>query len=114
MHYLTGRPDSDRSGVSLQLSSTLPERTVSVLWFAPWFDIPPGRKAHNVSDWCCYDGFEPIVPLAARVHAHALGRDIALERSADPVSTGAAWAAAAVRLSTASLRLCSWGRGSRA
>lgn len=74
-------------------------RSLSVITFAPFFVIPAGLAEHNVSDSCCIEGFEPLMPLAARVHAHDLGRMISLAQSLEPVIQNPDWLDAAVRLS---------------
>jgi hypothetical protein len=96
VHYLKERPAGDRSGVSLQVADTSQPRSLSVILFAPWFDIPGGKQEHNVTDSCCIQGFEALVPWAARVHAHSLGRKISLAHSTDPVTQSSDWLAAAV------------------
>ena len=84
MHYLYGRPVGDNSGIDVRLSSRMQKRSISVITLAPSFVIPPGQKAHNVSADCCVTGFQPLVPFAFRVHAHALGRNNFLDKSPVP------------------------------
>ena len=97
VHYLNPRPAVDHSGVAVEFSTDVQPESVSVLFFAPGFAIPPGRASYNVSDFCCLDGFLPLQPLAFRVHAHELGRRIWLDAAPEPVRSGLEWERQAVR-----------------
>ena len=50
------------------------------LWsFASWFTLNPGGD-EDVKNDCCYKGTTPLHAFAFRVHTHALGRKVWLER----------------------------------
>lgn len=85
---MNGRPAGDASGVDILLSGRLESRQLGMLSFAARFSIPPGQPAYDVSALCCVSGFQPLVPLAYRVHSHELGRSIALNKT--PKGLGAA------------------------
>jgi peptidylamidoglycolate lyase len=48
--------------------------------FASGFVIPANAPNHHVVMQCCYDGPQPLSAVAFRVHTHALGRLVYLER----------------------------------
>lgn len=74
MHYLSGRPANDTSGLRLQLSERAVPYSAGLLAFASGFVIPPGKPSTLVPNSCCYSGWEPLRGFATRVHTHALGR----------------------------------------
>lgn len=74
IHYVSGRTLDDSSGIVLHLSEEASEKTASVLMYASFFVVPPGRDRHPIRNKCCYSGFEPIHTVAFRVHTHELGR----------------------------------------
>lgn len=82
VHYLNLRPPNDTSGVALRLSERPARYSAGLVAYASSFTIPPGKPAHLVENECCYTGFEPARGFAFRVHAHALGRQIYLDRLA--------------------------------
>ncbi|KAL4442992.1 hypothetical protein ABPG77_008483 [Micractinium sp. CCAP 211/92] len=81
MHYLSGRPANDTSGIRLQLSEQAVPYSAGLLAFASGFVIPPGRPSTLVPNSCCYSGWEPLRGFATRVHTHALGREVYLNRT---------------------------------
>ena len=99
MHYLEGRPPKDTSGVTLTLAPRVQADSVSIVLFSTGFTIPPDTAHYDVPIGCCVDGFEALWPVAFRVHAHALGRNITLRRSPQAIRQSGEWAATAVRLS---------------
>ncbi|KAL4457726.1 hypothetical protein ABPG75_012591 [Micractinium tetrahymenae] len=81
MHYLKGRPANDTSGIRLQLSERPVPFSAGLLAFASGFAIPPGKPSTLVPNGCCYSGWEPLRGFATRVHTHALGREVYLNRT---------------------------------
>jgi len=55
-------------------------KAAGILMFATAFVIPPNTPDHHVTMECCYDGPQPLTAVAFRVHTHALGRLVWLER----------------------------------
>ncbi|KAL4858006.1 Peptidyl-glycine alpha-amidating monooxygenase A [Chlorella vulgaris] len=80
VHYLDGRPANDTSGVKLTLSPAETPNSAGMVAFAASFSIPPRRPKTLVQNACCYNGWEPLHGFATRVHTHALGREVYLDR----------------------------------
>ena len=82
VHYLDPQPNSSTasSGLIVHLEPGVPDRAASVMAFAQGFVLPPGVKRATVRNSCCYAAARPLVAFAFRVHAHALGREVFLER----------------------------------
>jgi hypothetical protein len=53
---------------------------MSVLAFAQGFSLPPLKPQVLVPNTCCYTMARPLAAFAFRVHTHALGREVFLER----------------------------------
>ncbi|KAK9800913.1 hypothetical protein WJX73_010392 [Symbiochloris irregularis] len=80
VHYLNGRPAGDTSGVRLSMTSEHMPFAAGMLMYASAFSIPPGRPSTEVPNHCCISGFEPAHGFAFRVHTHALGRSVWLDK----------------------------------
>lgn len=76
VHYLSGRPKDDTSGVRLALTADHMPFSAGMLMYASAFSIPPGRQSTLVPNRCCLRGFEPAHGFAFRVHTHALGEHL--------------------------------------
>jgi hypothetical protein len=74
VHYTHKRPEGDKSGVRLKLTSAHVPFSAGMMMYASYFELPPGKPSHPVNNKCCYSGFEPAHGFAYRVHTHALGR----------------------------------------
>ena len=74
VHYQIVRPEGDRTGVRLKLTSTPQPMSAGMMTYAVGFVVPAKKKSHLVPNACCYSGFQPLTGFAFRVHAHALGR----------------------------------------
>jgi hypothetical protein len=74
VHYQIVRPEGDRTGVRLKLTSSPQPLGAGMMTYAVGFSVPPRTKSHLVPNSCCYSGFQPLTGFAFRVHAHALGR----------------------------------------
>lgn len=80
VHYLTGRPANDASGVTLRLKPHATPKTAGVISYASNFIIPGGYQSYMVPNECCYQGFQPLNVIGVRVHTHTLGRRVWMER----------------------------------
>jgi peptidylamidoglycolate lyase len=82
VHYL--EPQSKhavtRSGLMVHLALGVPAHAMSVLAFAQGFSLPPRQPQVLVTNTCCYAMARPLTAFAFRVHTHALGREVFLER----------------------------------
>eukprot|EP00884_Botryococcus_braunii_P000484 jgi/Botrbrau1/10436/Bobra.0133s0043.1 len=83
VHYTHKRPEGDRSGVRLKLTDAHLPFAAGMMMYAKYFELPPGKPSHIVPNKCCYHGFEPAHGFAFRVHTHALGRSVYLDRLAE-------------------------------
>ena len=96
IHYLrpptnasaAGTTPTDSSGVILHITTQPVAKAAGILMFATSFVIPPRTPDFHVAMECCYDGPQPLTAVAFRVHTHALGRLVWLERGRQGV---AAW-----------------------
>lgn len=89
MHYLHGRPANDTSGLRLRLSGAAVPYSAGMVAFASSFRIPPRTPSTCVPNACCYEGWEPLHGFAARVHTHALGREVRLDAAGRPSARAA-------------------------
>ncbi|KAA6418001.1 MAG: peptidylglycine alpha-amidating monooxygenase [Trebouxia sp. A1-2] len=80
VHYLQERPAGDQSGIRLRMTSKSTPFSAGMINYASYFTIPPGKPKHPIENQCCYSGFEILKGFAFRVHTHALGRSVNLER----------------------------------
>lgn len=81
VHYLKVRPHGDASGVRLAFSRQPVPYSAGMVAYASSFVIPPGKKSFPVPNTCCYNNFEPMKAIGYRVHTHAMGERVALDRS---------------------------------
>ena len=82
VHYLVPQPPDapGESGLVAHLRPGVPDRPMSVIAYAQGFTLPPRRERVDVHNTCCYVGARPLEAFAFRVHTHALGREVYLER----------------------------------
>ena len=82
VHYLQAQDPSasTQSGLVVHLEEGIPRRAMSVLAFATGFQLPPQNPKVLVPNTCCYSMARPLTAFAFRVHTHALGREVYLER----------------------------------
>lgn len=80
VHYLQERPAGDQSGIRLRMTTKSTPFSAGMINYASYFTIPPGKPKHPIENQCCYSGFEILKGFAFRVHTHALGRSVNLER----------------------------------
>lgn len=80
VHYKADRPANDYSGTRLFLVPQPTPFSAGVMTYASWFSIPPRTPLYRVPAECCYQGHQALTTIAFRVHAHALGRRIYMER----------------------------------
>lgn len=80
VHYLAKRPPEDHTGVTLVLKPHAVPYAAGVVSYASWFSIPPGQKSHKIRNSCCFKSYQPLNMFAVRVHTHALGRRVYMER----------------------------------
>ena len=94
IHYLrpptnssaAGATPTDSSGVIMHITSQPVAKAAGILMFATSFVIPPRTPDYHVAMECCYDGPQPLTAVAFRVHTHALGRLVWLERGRQGVN----------------------------
>ncbi|BDA41933.1 probable peptidyl-glycine alpha-amidating monooxygenase [Coccomyxa sp. Obi] len=80
VHYTHMRPPGDKSGMRLKLTDAPLPFSAGMMMYASYFQIPPKKSSHLVPTKCCYAGFEPAYGFAYRVHTHALGRSVYMDR----------------------------------
>ncbi|KAK9908849.1 hypothetical protein WJX75_003782 [Coccomyxa subellipsoidea] len=80
VHYTHKRPAGDQSGMRLKLTDAALPFSAGMMMYASYFQIPPQKPSHLVPTKCCYAGFEPAYGFAYRVHTHALGRSVYMDR----------------------------------
>ena len=84
-HYLekfagvAGSPAT--SGVTVHLKPGVPRRFMSVLAYAQGFVLPPRERRTEVKTVCSYVDSAPLEAYAFRVHTHALGTEVFLEKA---------------------------------
>ena len=85
VHYLekfAGAADADAtSGVTVHLKPGVPTRFMSVLAYAQGFSLPPRERRTEVKTVCSYVDSAPLDAYAFRVHTHALGTEVFLEKA---------------------------------
>lgn len=54
--------------------------SAGVITFASGFAIPANTESTKIATECCYSGHQPLRTVAFRVHTHALGRSVYMER----------------------------------
>ncbi len=59
----------------------VPLRQMSVLAYAQGFSLPPGQKEVKVHATCAYVSSAPLTAFAFRVHTHAQGTRVFLEKA---------------------------------
>ena len=85
VHYLekfAGAAGADAtSGVTVHLKPGVPTRFMSVLAYAQGFSLPPRERRTEVKTVCSYVDSAPLDAYAFRVHTHALGTEVFLEKA---------------------------------
>jgi len=84
VHYLNPQVPDDantESGIVVHLRPGVPLRQMSVLAYAQGFSLPPGQKEVKVHATCAYVSSAPLTAFAFRVHTHALGTRVFLEKA---------------------------------
>lgn len=84
VHYLDPQAPDDpdkESGIVVHLQPGVPLRKMSVLAYAQGFVLPPGQKEVQVHTVCSYVSSAPLTAFAFRVHTHALGTRVFLEKA---------------------------------
>jgi peptidylamidoglycolate lyase len=69
------------SGVTVHLRPGVPRRFMSVLAYAQGFVLPPNERRTEVKTVCAYTDSAPLSAYAFRVHTHALGVEVFLEKA---------------------------------
>ena len=69
------------SGVTVHLKPGVPRRFMSVLAYAQGFVLPPRERRTEVKTVCAYTDSAPLAAYAFRVHTHALGVEVFLEKA---------------------------------
>ena len=69
------------SGVTVHLKPGVPKRSMSVLAYAKNFVLPPRQRRTEVKTVCSYVDSAPLAAYAFRVHTHALGTEVVLEKA---------------------------------
>lgn len=82
VHYLEAQDKEavTESGLVIHVAPGIPRRAMSVLSFAQGFVLPARTPEVKVPNTCCYTMARPLTAFAFRVHTHALGREVYLER----------------------------------